>query len=718
MATLFDRQTNEREQTLEVEIESVVYQSADQQFTVVRAHDARNDATVYLVGQLGQVAAGETLRAVGRFTEHKEHGKRFKVTSFAPVMPSSRQGVVRYLGSGLIPGIGPALAERLVQKFGDRTLDVIATESGRLVEVSGIGKAKAQAIADAIRSRREEAETLSYLHGLGVGQALGRKLRKKYGADVVRILRDDPYLVAEQIAGVGFKTADAIGQANGFALDDPRRAAGAVLHLVGQAADEGHVFTTAEILEQGANDLGVPRELIPHAVQTLAARNMLVVDGDAIYAPPLYDAERSVAGFLRERSSRRFEVNAAKRSAALTQLASLQLSDAQKRAVESSLSAGVFVLTGGPGTGKTTTVRAIVRAHQALGRRVALAAPTGRAAKRLSEATGAEAKTIHRMLEWNPALGRFARDAQAPLDFEVVLIDESSMIDLLLGASLFAAVGPAAQVILVGDIDQLPPVSPGPLLRELIESEVAPVTRLTEVFRQAQESAIVRGAHAILHGEEPVPTPPKTRGSGDLFVVRQPDAEQLTERLLETLERIKKVYGFDLKRDVQVLTPTRRGPLGTEQLNLTLQDAINPSSGRTSAISFRPGDKVMQLRNDYEREVFNGDLGIVKRVDAGIVYVDFDGREVKYNVDELPSLALAYASTVHKVQGSEFLAVVIVLHASHYMLLSRTLLYTAVTRAKKLAVILSDPRALPRAVRNDEAKRSRCRLRDRLRASE
>jgi exodeoxyribonuclease V alpha subunit len=458
----------------------------------------------------------------------------------------------------------------------------------------------------------------------------------------------------------------------------------------------------------------VPGERADEAIDVLAGRGMLAVEGDAVYAPPLHRAERVVAKHLgRLAAIERREKDDHDR--AVDEAATDELTDAQRSAAHLALTKGLVVLTGGPGTGKTTTVRAIVRAQEILGRRALLCAPTGRAAKRLSEATGREARTIHRLLEWNPATARFRRGEASPLDAELILVDEASMLDVRLAESLVSAVPNGATLVLVGDVDQLPPVGPGQVLRELIRSEVAPTIRLEVVFRQAQRSAIVRGAHAILHGRIPEPTARGERGDGDLFIVRTRDPQRITERLLAALDRMKRVYGLDPKRDVMVLSPMRRGPTGTERLNELLQESLNPAR-RASTSVFRPGDKVMQLRNDYDRDVFNGDLGEVHHFEGGITYVDVDGREVQYTVEQLDDLSLAYASTIHKVQGSEFPAVVIILHAGHHVLLSRALVYTAVTRAKKLAMIIGDDRALRRAVKNAETYASRSKLAERLRA--
>lgn len=686
-----------------------MYQSADGFFSVVRVLNDRDHSELTVVGDLGGVSPGETLRFRGRFTEHPVHGRRFQVSSFTPVLPQSAQGITRYLGSGLVPGVGKGLAERLVKEFGDQALEVIATQSGRLREVPGIGKQRAQAIAQAVRERRDETEVMSYLHSLGLGPSLARRIRKRYGERAVQVIREDPYLVSEQVPGIGFKTADAMGRASGMTLDDPRRAAGATLHLLASSAEEGQVYLTCEQLVTAGEKLNVPTERMVEAIETLAQRDLLVREGDAVYATPLFRAETRVAGLLAQRllqgsvaAPSHLEVRS-------------DLSEAQIRAVEATFTSRLLVLTGGPGTGKTTTVRGIVEAHRKLGRNVVLCAPTGRAAKRLSEASGAEAKTIHRLLEWNPATAQFQRDAQNPVEGDLFLVDEASMLNLQLAERLFAALPVQVPLVLVGDVNQLPPVGPGQVLRSIIESGVAPVERLSTVFRQAQESHIVRGAHAILHGEIPPSSPPGTQGAGELFVIKARDPEAILARLREMLKRLPTAYGLDLKRDVMVLSPMRKGPLGTERLNEFLQEELNPATrGGDQRLGARPGDRVMQLRNNYEKEAFNGDLGEVRNVAGGITYVAMEGRELRYKHDELDEIALAYASTVHKVQGSEFPAVIVVLHGSHHVLLSRALLYTAVTRAKRLVVVLGDERALGRAVRNAESDLAQSKLTQRL----
>jgi exodeoxyribonuclease V alpha subunit len=707
----------DRQLGLSVTIDRVLYRSDDGRFAVTTATTERDGQSVTLVGDLGAVVVGESLSVRGRFEQHSQYGRRFRVDSFAPVTPRTSAGIERYLGSGLVPGVGPAVAARLVQRFGDKTLEVISTQSARLREVSGIGQKRASAIADAVRSRAAEAEALSYLQGLGLGPAISRRIRKHYGDDAVRVLRDDPYLVAEQVRGVGFATADSIGRSLGYAEDDSRRAAGAALHLVGRAADAGHVFLPREELAARAEDLSVPREPLLAAVDALCARGVLIEDAGDVYAPPLHHAELAVAASLRARALPRARPKGLE--AALAKTSSAELSDEQRRAVEVSLDRGLMVLTGGPGTGKTTTVRALVAAHRALGRRVLLCAPTGRAAKRLSEAAGEPAYTLHRVLEYNPKALSFQRDRETPLDADLVLVDESSMLDLQLASGLLEAVREDATLVLVGDIDQLPPVAPGPVLRELIGSGIAHVVRLSQVFRQAQRSAIVRAAHAILHGRAPTPTPAGERGDGDLFVLRASDPEVIAGKLVDILSRVREAYGLDPKRDVQVLSPMRRGPLGTERLNQLLQRALNPAAAQADGSvppGFHAGDKVMQLKNDYDREVWNGELGEVQHVDRTGLVADVGGRRVRYERDDLDALALAYACTVHKMQGSELPAVIVVLHTTHYVLLGRALIYTAITRARRLVVLLGDERALNRAIQNTAEQRVHCRLAERLRA--
>ncbi|HEY8426804.1 MAG TPA: ATP-dependent RecD-like DNA helicase [Sandaracinaceae bacterium] len=700
---------NERaDEVVQGTVREVRFASRDGRFAVLLVERQANGEIVSVIGDVAGLSPGEDVRFRGHWEEHERFGARFRAVGWTPVLPTTARGLERFLGSGLIPGVGKQLAHRLVSRFGDRTLDVITTQSARLREVPGIGKRRAEAIAEAVRARRAEAENLSFLHSLGLGPALSRKLLKKYGPRTVQVLTEDPYLAAEEVPGIGFRTADLIGRAAGIGVDDPRRAAGAVLHVVGRAADEGHVYLPRSEVADRASRLEVPAELVEPTIERLASRELLVCEEDRVYAPPLHRAEVRAAARLAQLARPR-----AGRGAALAKLRIPEhLSELQKHAVKASLTHGLMVLTGGPGTGKTTTVESIVQAHEALDLRVRLCAPTGRAAKRMSETSGREATTIHRLLEWSPATGTFSRNADAPIDADLVLVDEASMLDLVLARALLDALPPHASLVLVGDVDQLPPVGAGQVLREVIASDRAAVVRLDQVFRQAQKSAIVRGAHAILAGRVPAPTPRGEKGSGDLFLVHAEHPDAIVERLTSALRRIPEAYGLDARRDVQVLVPMRKGPLGTERLNALLQEELNPSGG---GAGLRVGDKVMQLRNDYEREVFNGDIGWVQRVEDGVTTVLFDSGLRTYKSDELDALTLAYASTIHKAQGSEFPAVIVVLHGTHSVLLSRALVYTAVTRARRLVVIVGDERALARAARTVGSSRTYCRLAERLR---
>ncbi len=704
-----------RDERLIVRIEEVRFVSRDGSFAVVLA--AREPALdeVILIGDLASARVGERARVVGRFERHPTHGERFRVESLVPILPSSRDGLAKFLGGGLAPGVGMKLASDLVARFGERTLDVISRESGRLREVRGLGGKRGQALAEAVRARLAEAESLALLQGLGLGRALSRKLYARFGPRTAAQIREDPYRLAEEIVGVGFLTADRIGREVGIAADDPRRARAAILFALARGADDGHSFLPRAELARAVERLEVPSALVPAALIGLSLDARIVIEDEAVFLASLHAAEVSLAGGLAARASAPI-ATAEDEPRGIAAIAE-GLAARQREALLCSMRERVLVLTGGPGTGKTTTLRAIVAAHERLDHRVVLAAPTGRAAKRMSEATSREARTLHRLLEWSPGTGTFGRDAANPLEADLVIVDEASMLDLRLGAALEAALPEGASLVLVGDVDQLPPIGAGHVLREVIASERVAVVRLDRVFRQAEESAIVRGAHAIAHGHAPAPSTRGAERAGELFVVEAHEPERVLARLRDVLARIPRSYGLDPLRDVQVLTPMRRGPLGTDALNATLQAALVPAPPSHRG-HLRPGDKVMQIVNDYEREVWNGDVGWVRRVVDGVTYVDFDVGERSYREDELEGLSLAYAVTVHKSQGSELPAIVLVLHTSHRVMLSRPLLYTAITRARRLVVIVGEPAAIELAARTSGRAEVHGRLAARLRASE
>jgi exodeoxyribonuclease V alpha subunit len=678
--------------TLEGVVEDLVFESPDSAFRVVKLEVAGEPVPLVARGDMGGVRVGETLRLRGRFTTHPRFGRQFQATGVSLVPPSSAQGTVRYLGSGLVKGVRERTARKIVEALGPDALDKIAKDPSVLARVPGLGRGKADLLAAHLKSRREEADVLSFLQGLDVGPATARRILRRFSTETVKVVQSDPYRLAEEVAGVGFLRADRLARAQGVTADDPRRAAAAVLHAITKATEEGHCFLPpAEAVDRAAA-LDVGPATATEAIPRLVDRGLLVEEAGALYASRLYEAEldvaRSLAALARPRVVSAAALEQADRIGA-------ELSAAQRGAVRATLERGLTVLTGGPGTGKTTTLRAVVRLWGALGKRVLLAAPTGRAAKRMCEATGAPAQTIHRLLEWIPGAAAFRRNAGYPLDADLIVVDEASMLDVVLAAQLLDAIPPSTSLLLVGDADQLPPVGPGSVLGDVIASGAARVVALSEIFRQASQSGIVQNAHRVNHGEMLWPTKdPKAD-----FHFIQVDEPPRTVRIVQTLvqERIPKAFGLHPVRDVQVLCPMNRGDVGTVRLNEVLQAALNPK-GEAGPRGLRVGDKVMQLRNDYDKDVFNGDLGLVRAVKGAELYVEVDGREVIYDLDDVDDLALAYASTIHKAQGSEFPGVVVALSTQHYVLLGRNLLYTAITRARRLCVVVGSVRAVRRAI--------------------
>jgi exodeoxyribonuclease V alpha subunit len=686
---------------LEGNVIRVVFRAPDGAFAVLRLAVEGREAPVAVVGPLGDATPGERLRLEGAWERHPSHGEQFRAERAVVEVPRTDEGVGRYLDG--LPGIGPELAHRLVAAFGTSAVEVVEKEPWRAAQVKGMGKRRAERAGRAAAARRQEREVMIFLQGLGVSLAYATRIRKTYGEQAIAKVRENPYRLARDVPGIGFFIADRIARGMNIDPRSPLRVEAGLLHVLDGLVDEGHVFAPRGVLvERAATALGIEPAMTGEALGALALERAVVIEGGAVYPRWLHRAEVEVAAAVARLVS-------AARPPPPPPVDAGQLTVEQRRAIAVVAASGLGVITGGPGTGKTTIVRALVAAFEQSGRRVLLAAPTGRAARRLAEATGRPAQTIHRLLEWGRSgrgrdAGGFARDASHPLEGDLLVVDEASMLDLPLARSLLAAVPTGAGVVLVGDVDQLPSVGPGQVLEDLIRSGAAPVARLTEVFRQAEGSGIVENAYRILRGELPVGAA-RAEDRADFYIVRAEQPERARDLVVRMCrERIPQAFGLDPLRDVQVLSPMHRGPAGTEELNRALQAALNPSGQALEAggRSLRVGDKVMQIRNDYERDVYNGDVGVVARAgqeeDEPVVDVDFDGRSVRYEGEALGELDLAYAVSVHKSQGSEYPAVVVAILPQHSLLLRRNLLYTAVTRGKRLVVIVGSERAIRRAV--------------------
>jgi exodeoxyribonuclease V alpha subunit len=712
---------------LEGVLERIIYEAEETGYTVARFRSPTFKEELTVVGNLLACSPGEHLLLRGRWTEHPKYGRQFQIEEYRTTTPATVAGIRKYLGSGLIKGIGPVLAERITDHFGLETLKIIEEEPQRLSEVEGIGQVRVERILQAWAEQKEIREVMLFLKAHDVSTAYAAKIYKTYGNRAIRVVKENPYRLAEEIHGIGFVTADRIAADLGVPRDAPQRMKAGILYVLSEAADrEGHVYLPrSELLDRCARILeGAERAGIEAALAAAAAARQVFVEEraaepePAVYLAPFHTAERGLARCLRELLAAPSPLS--KRPSALAQAERLlaqitretPYSERQLQAIRAVLTHKLIILTGGPGTGKTTTVQGILRLLEGLGLTVRLAAPTGRAAKRLSEATGRPAQTLHRLLEYSPKEG-FGRDEERPLKLDALVVDELSMVDLLLMYHLVKALPPSTVLILVGDVDQLPAVGAGNVLRDLIASVArgtacrARTIELTEIFRQARRSLIVTNAHRINGGEFPEITP---RREGDFFFLEAEEPEEAARTIEELVtKRLPARYGFDPIEEIQVLSPMYRGAAGVEALNRALQERLNPARDASAALryggrAFRIEDKVMQIHNDYEKEVFNGDIGRVAAADPseGQLVVRFPGRgEVVYQLADLSDLVIAYAITVHKSQGSEYRAVVLPWLSQHYIMLQRNLLYTAVTRAKELVVIVGTKKALGIALRND-----------------
>ena len=708
-------------------VRSVVFHNDENGYTVLHVEpptefELARGREVTVVGKAQAVWEGEEITAVGQWVTDKVHGRQFKAESITCVAPRSIVGIERYLASGLIKGVGKVLAKRIVDTFGEDTLNVLSRQSARLVEVPKLGKAKIAQIRESWRANETMRENMIFGQTYGISIAKMTKIVRRYGPDAIAIIKGDPYQLCRDIWGIGFATADKIALSVGFPKDSPLRARASISYtLETEAEDGGHCWTYENDLLLHANELTeIPTEVLGAALEEELAAGRVVCDPNTsprrIYLRSLYWSERQAAQHVRRILSAPSPfrpIDADKALAWWEARAGFTLANQQATALVRSLKSKFSIITGGPGVGKTTIIRALVDIYKARKLRVVLAAPTGRAAKRMTESVGADAQTIHRLLKWNPVTNRFTYDADEQYDADVFIFDETSMIDVKLAADLLAAIPSGASVVWVGDTDQLPSVGAGSVLGDLIRSGAVPSTRLDRIFRQDSSGLIVVNAHHVNAGE-PLETRP---GDTDFYFMRCEDPEQCVKRTIEFMTtRIPRKFGMDPLQDVQVLVPMRRNLLGTENLNFELQKALNPSGDAVTrgGTVFRAGDRVMQLRNNYDKDVYNGDVGFVKSVmpSERKIVVTFDGRPVTYEPGDLDELVLAYATTIHKSQGSEYPAVIVIMHTQHYVMLQRNLLYTAITRGKKLVLLIGVPYAINQAIQNNTVRERRTGLAD------
>jgi exodeoxyribonuclease V alpha subunit len=711
-------------ETLAGAVERVTFHNSENGFSVLRVRARGQAKLVTVVGHTVSIAAGEFVTASGRWVSDRQHGTQFKADVLHIGLPEGVRGIKTYLASGNMRGIGPTMAERIVAAFGRATFDVIDRQPHRLTEVPGIGPQRAEQIIAGWTEQRTIREIMIFLHQHGVGTARAVRIFRTYGQDAIKIMSEDPYRLARDIRGIGFRGADAIAQQLGLEKTSVRRLRAGVAFVLEEAMGEGHcALPVATLVKHAEALLEVEAGPIQSAVQSALLSGEIIADDIAgqacLFLPGLHAAERLIAQRLTMRAGGRppwEKINVDKAIPWVERQLSLQLSPSQRDALRLSLASKLTIVTGGPGVGKTTLLAAALKILSAKGVGLLLAAPTGRAAKRMSEQSGVPAKTLHRLLEIDPINGTFRRCETHPLDCDLLVIDETSMVDVLLMQALLRALRPQSALLFLGDVDQLPSVGPGKVLADMIESRRLPVSRLVEVFRQAAQSAIVTNAHRINQGE--MPEKISGSGAGEFFFIEIESPEVAVHRMIELVcERIPRRFGFDPLREIQVLCPMNRGALGARNLNVELQKALNPHPAKVVerfGWMFAINDRLMQTENDYDREVFNGDLGEVKDIDeaSATMIVSFDGRQLSYRFEELDVLIPAYAMTIHKSQGSEYPAVVIPVVNQHFIMLARNLLYTGVTRARKLVVLIGQRRALATAIRTKQNRDRHTKLRE------
>ena len=714
---------------LEGILERITYYSEETCYLVGKVKASRARELITVVGPVPGPVVGEDLTMMGSWVVHPEYGRQFKIEECERKAPTSLKGIERYLASGLIKGIGPSTAKQLVDYFKEDALGVIEAEPERLLEIAGIGEKKVKMISESYKKQQEMQDVIIYFQKYGVSPSYAARIYRQLGDETIPLVEDDPYLLAEEVVGVGFKTADMIATKMGLDLHAPQRVKASLEYILSRATEEGHVYLpqeqlesrALELLEGEAGDEGALKKLISAQLSELVNGKKIIIDQkgeeNCCYLAPFFFAENGVASRLNKLNTRQITLETSSLEVELSDIEAacgVKLADRQREALEKALEAGVLVLTGGPGTGKTTTINALLELFRRFHLEVLLAAPTGRAAKRMAEATGKEAKTIHRLLEFSRAEGEgfhFKKNEDNPLKAHVVIVDEVSMVDILLMYNLLKALPGGCKLILVGDVDQLPSVGPGNVLRDIIASGKIPVTRLETIFRQARGSSIIVNAHRINAGDMPYT---KNEVAGDFFFMTKEDPEEILQLITDLCaRRLPRYQQYDSLEDIQVLTPMHRTLVGVENLNMKLQERLNPDSPRKAelkigGITFRQGDKVMQVKNNYDLEVFNGDIGRLTYIDREegqviIAYPDIRGyREVIYNMQDMEEVVLAYATSVHKSQGSEYRVVILPVITQHYIMLQRNLLYTAVTRAREMVILIGTKKALAMAVKNNK----------------
>ncbi len=703
------------------EIDRVTYRDDASGFTIAQVHIPGQQTTTTVVGHLSVPTPGTRITAVGRWIDHPKFGQQFKAVEMEARPPATIDGIQKYLGSGVIKGIGPEMARRIVHRFKGDTLDIIENHVSRLAEVPGIGAKRVAVIEKAWQAQRDNRHVMLFLQSHGISPAYAHKIYRHYGDRTIEVVHENPYRLAHDIFGIGFLTADGIAAKLGYQKDAPLRLQAGIVYVLHQLSEKGHLYYPYDdLIARCRSILKTPRPPIDTALAVLAAKKKIVIestrgdtspepDGKAVYLSSYHQCERFIARQLHLlMAAPPFPLPVDQQQAIdwVQSRFKVKLAQAQEKAVAMGLTEKVLVITGGPGTGKTTIVRAITRLYEHMNARIMLAAPTGRAAKRLGEATDRPAKTIHRLLEYNPNQGGFQRDLHNPLDGDLLVVDEASMIDAVLMHHLLKAVPATATLILVGDAHQLPSVGPGNVLQDILASETIPQVTLNQIFRQARGSRIIINAHRINAGKMPRIEPVSHRALGDFYFIEQEDPDKILSTILTLVgQRIPQRFGLDAIEDVQVLSPMHRGIIGTENLNRQLQLTLNPQQAYIARADQRFGaaDKVMQVRNNYDKQVFNGDIGRVLQIDpAGkSLTIRFDNRQVSYAFDEMDEVVLAYAISVHKSQGSEYPAVVIPVTTAHYLLLQRNLIYTGITRARQLVVVIGTRKAMAMGIGNN-----------------